>query len=63
MIRKFFITWCILLIYCGFVLGIIVEFVTTEDANNRISTGVSVLPLLIVPSIVVYVASRSKNKK
>jgi membrane protein DedA with SNARE-associated domain len=63
-ITKFIITWCLLLVYMGFVFGYMIELFTIErpPAKAWVGRGLLVI-LLITPSILVaYVTSRKKKK-
>jgi hypothetical protein len=63
-ITKIIITWSLLLIYMGFVLGYMIEIFTIESPTAKVWVKRGLLPiLLIAPSIVMaYVTSGNNNE-
>jgi len=53
----------LLLLYAGFIVEVAILFATTEDESVRLWTGCSIVPLLLVPSVVAAIATRAKKSE
>lgn len=61
-IRKFFISWIVMLVYLGFVIGIIAETSDVEDISTQFFIMLSIVILSIAISFLFGFLTRPKDK-